>query len=69
MKRIVIAEGVVEVERTDFPCVHTDGYCNVLRPSLTGLFKRKDGWTNIAYLEHALEAMNGKKIRVVFEKL
>lgn len=56
----VSAEGVIEVEKR---------YTEMPTETIVGLFKRENGCSNIAIVEHDLEHLNGCKVRVKIEVL
>jgi hypothetical protein len=56
----VSAEGVIDVQKR---------YTELPTETIVGLFKREDGASNIANVEHDLAALNGCKVRVKIEVL
>lgn len=69
MKRIVLVEGVVEVNKAK--PVLLDKNCNVMQcdsfEHLVGGFKRETGYTSLNVIDHALERLNGKKVKIIIE--
>lgn len=68
-KPVVILEGRLDLERVPYhPPIGCTKSCDMnLKPFLCGWAWRKDGATNIISLEHFLEHMNGRYVRVTIE--
>ena len=64
-RKIIVAQGKIEVEKRSPACIHRDK-CDIVS-FLVGGFRTKTGFTSLNAIDHALEGLNGEKVKLIIE--